>query len=176
MLAICQSKHPSLKSRELCRDGSSVGPKENGANWLLDRAMATTPREASLRLSPWSAINQRILNPTLPAASSLPTATSQPAVFFLSEQTSHQQPANSTFLSASAKRTACVRCKQTYRNSLLKPREKSEVSLHTQDGRSTTTEALKLTYCTYDRDQSPIPNVQHDPRIRGTRIHLQHHH
>lgn len=31
-------------------------------------------------------------------------------------------------------------------------------------------------YCTYDRDQSPIPNVQHDPRIRGTRIHLQHHH
>jgi hypothetical protein len=71
MLAICQSKHPSLKSRELCRDGSSVGPKENGANWLLDRAMATTPREASLRLSPWSPINQRILNPTLAAASSL---------------------------------------------------------------------------------------------------------
>lgn len=82
MLAICQSKHPSLKSRELCRDGSSVGPKENGANWLLDRAMATTPREASLRLSPWSPINQRILNPTLAAASSLPTSTSQPAVFF----------------------------------------------------------------------------------------------
>lgn len=173
MLAICQSKHPSLKSRELCRDGSSVGPKENGANWLLDRAMATTPREASLRLSPWSPINQRILNPTLAAASSLPTATSQPAVFF-----SENKPiiSNHTFLSTSAKRTGCVRCKQTYRNSLLKPREKSEVSLHTQDGRSTTTEALKLMYCTYDRDQSPIPNVQHDPRIRGTRIHLQHHH